>query len=122
MVAETFQRFEVIGSLEERNIVAVSFRFNCVSATSKPRQVEVLSDLDAEGVTPFQLRQFAALVRGEVVKTATLRTWRNRIGVHPDASGCYTLADLQLLGRYLEALGQGKTTAQFLNQEYGHAQ
>ncbi|CAN5656656.1 hypothetical protein BH23CYA1_BH23CYA1_00020 [soil metagenome] len=122
MVSETFQRFVIISALEESKTVAVSFRFNCVSATSDPRQVEILSDLDAEGITPFQVRQFAALVKGEAVKTATLRTWRNRIGIHPDASGCYALADLQLLGRYLEALGQGRTTAQFLNQEYGHAQ
>ena len=31
--------------------------------------------------------------------------------------------DLHLLGRYLEALAAGRTTNQFLNQEYGsHAQ
>ena len=31
--------------------------------------------------------------------------------------------DLRLLGRYLEALAAGRTTSQFLNQEYGtHAQ
>ena len=102
--------------------MAVSFRFNCVSTAGKPRQVEILSGLDAEGVTPFQLRQFAAMVRGEAIKTNTLRTWRNRIGIHPDKSGCYSLGDVRLLGRYLEALAQGITTAQFLNQEYGHAQ
>ena len=102
--------------------MTVSFCFNCVSATGKPRQVEILSRLDADGITPFQLRQFAAMVRGEATKPATLRTWRNRIGIHPDESGCYSLEDVRLLGRYLEALAQGITTAQFLNQEYGYAQ
>jgi len=102
--------------------VTVSFRFNCVSTADKPRQVEILGGLDADGITPFQLRQFAAMVRGEAVKPATLRTWRNRIGIHPDDSGYYSLNDLRLLGRYLESLAQGITTTQSLNQEYGHAQ
>ena len=100
----------------------ISFRFTCVSNSNNPRQVEILSDSDTEGITPFQLRQFAALVKGAPVKTATLRTWRNRIGIHSDASGYYSLSDVKLLGRYLEALSQGITTAQFLNQEYGHAE
>ena len=102
--------------------MSVSFRFTCVSTSTNPRQVEILSDSEADGITPFQLRQFAGLVKGTPVKTATLRTWRNRIGIHPDASGYYSLDDVQLLGRYLEALSQGRTTAQFLNQEYGHAE
>ena len=102
--------------------MTVSFRFNCVSTADQPRQVEILGGLDADGITPFQLRQFAAMVRGEAIKTGTLRTWCNRIGIHPDDSGCYDLEDIRLLGRYLEALAQGITNDQFLNQEYGYAQ
>ena len=100
----------------------VTMRFTCVPSPFDISQVEVLSDSVSEEITPFQLRQFAAMVRGEAVKTGTLRTWRNRIGIHPDTSGCYSLDDVRLLGRYLEALAQGITTDQFLNQEYGHAQ
>ena len=102
--------------------MSVSFRFTCVSTPANPRQVEILSDSEADGITPFQLRQFAELVKGMPVKTATLRTWRNRIGIHADADGYYSISDVKLLGRYLEALSQGRTTAQFLNQEYGHAE
>jgi hypothetical protein len=97
-------------------------RFTCVPSSFDVSQVEILSDSAFELITPFQLRQFAAMVRGESIKTGTLRTWRNRIGIHPDDSGCYSLEDLRLLGRYLEALAVGRTTTQFLNQEYGHAQ
>ena len=102
--------------------MAVTMRFTCVPSPFDVSQVEVLSDSASDAVTPFQLRQFAAMVRGEAIKTGTLRTWRNRIGIHPDANGTYSLDDIRLLGRYLEALAQGITTAQFLNQEYGHAQ
>ena len=102
--------------------MAVTMRFVCVPSPFDVSQVEVLSDSASDLITPFQLRQFAAMVRGESIKTGTLRTWRNRIGIHPDESGCYSLEDVRLLGRYLEALAQGITTAQFLNQEYGYAQ
>ena len=97
----------------------VTMRFTCVPSPRNISQVEVLGDSVSEAITPFQLRQFAAMVRGEAIKTGTLRTWRNRIGIHPDTSGCYSLEDVRLLGRYLEALAHGVTTAQFLNQEYG---
>lgn len=94
-------------------------RFVCVSDASQGRAVEVSCVSEEDRVTPFQLRQFAAMVRGKPVLAGTLRTWRKRIGLRPDANGFYTLDDLQLLGRYLEALAVGRTTAQFLNQEYG---
>ena len=102
--------------------MTVSMRFICVTDAAECKQVEVLSESASDAVTSSQLRNFAAMVRGEPVKTATLRTWRNRIGIHADAEGYYTLDDMQLLGRYLEALAAGRTTAQFLNQEYGHAE
>ena len=102
--------------------MSVTMRFTCVPSPFDVSHVEVLSDSASDLITPFQLRQFAAMVRGESIKTGTLRTWRNRIGIHPDESGCYSLEDVRLLGRYLEALAQGITTAQFLNQEYGYAQ
>ena len=97
----------------------VSMRFVCVSDASQARGVEVLGHSETDPVTPFQLREFVAMVRGGPVLAGTLRTWRNRIGVKPDASGFYTIDDLRLLGRYLEALAAGRTTTQFLNQEYG---
>ena len=63
------------------------------------------------------------MVRGTPVLAGTLRTWRKRIGVKANSEGFYTTDDLRLLGRYLEALAAGRTTNQFLNQEYGpHAQ
>ena len=102
--------------------MTVLMRFICVGDTDRPKQVEVLSGSVSDAITPSQLRKFAAMVRGEPVKAATLRTWRNRIGIHADADGHYALSDMQLLGRYLEALSQGRTTAQFLNQEYGYVQ
>ena len=97
----------------------VSMRFVCVSDASQAKGVEVLGHSKNDPVTPFQLREFAAMVRGGPVLAGTLRTWRNRIGVKPDAAGFYTMDDLRLLGRYLEALSAGRTTTQFLNQEYG---
>ena len=57
-------------------------RFICVADTDRPKQVEVLSESVSDAITPSQLRKFAAMVRGEPVKAATLRTWRNRIGIH----------------------------------------
>lgn len=99
--------------------MSVSMRFVCVSEASQAKGVEVLSHSENDPVTPFQLREFAAMVRGGPVLSGTLRTWRNRIGVKPDAAGFYTIDDLRLLGRYLEALAAGRTTTQFLNQEYG---
>ena len=94
-------------------------RFVCVSDASQARSVEVSCASEGERVTPFQLREFAAMVKGSPVLSGTLRTWRKRIGLRPDPDGFYTLDDLQLLGRYLEALSVGRTTTQFLNQEYG---
>ena len=99
--------------------MSVSMRFVRVSNTSPTTAVEVLANSDDERVTPFQLREFAAMVRGEPVLSGTLRTWRKRIGVKADSEGFYTMDDLRLLGRYLEALAVGRTTTQFLNQEYG---
>jgi hypothetical protein len=99
--------------------VPISMRFVCVSDTSQAKGVEVLGHSEAEPVTPFQLREFVSMVRGGPVLSGTLRTWRSRIGVKPDSEGFYTLDDLRLLGRYLEALAAGRTTTQFLNQEYG---
>ena len=101
----------------------VSMRFVCVSDAVPATAVEVLAKSDDERVTPFQLREFAAMVRGKPVISETLRTWRRRIGVQADSEGFYTMDDLRLLGRYLEALAAGRTTNQFLNQEYGdHAE
>ena len=97
----------------------VSMRFVCVSEASQATAVEVLGNSENEPVTPFQLREFAAMVRGGPVLSGTLRTWRKRIGIKPNAAGFYTMDDLRLLGRYLEALAAGRTTDQFLNQEYG---
>ena len=100
--------------------MTVSMRFVCVTSDTPATAVEVLAKSDDERVTPFQLRQFAAMVRGKPVVSETLRTWRKRIGVRVDSEGFYTMDDLRLLGRYLEALAAGRTTAQFLNQEYGN--
>ena len=84
--------------------MSVSMRFVCVSEASQATTVEVLANSSDERITPFQLRKFAA-------------------GVQADSEGFYTMDDLRLLGRYLEALAAGRTTTQFLNQEYGdHAQ
>ena len=103
--------------------MTISMRFVCVSTGVPATAVEVLAKSDDERVTPFQLREFAAMVRGKPVISETLRTWRKRIGVQADSEGFYTMDDLRLLGRYLEALAAGRTTSQFLNQEYGdHAQ
>ena len=103
--------------------MSISMRFVCVSEASQARAVEVLSNSKNAPVTPFQLREFAAMVRGGPVLAGTLRTWRKRIGIKPDTAGFYIMDDLRLLGRYLEALAAGRTTTQFLNQEYGtHAQ
>ena len=103
--------------------MSVSMRFVCVSEASQATAVEVLANASDERITPFQLREFAAMVRGGPVLSGTLRTWRKRIGVHADSEGFYTMDDLRLLGRYLEALAAGRTTTQFLNQEYGdHAE
>ena len=103
--------------------MSVSMRFVCVSEASQASAVEVLANSSDERITPFQLREFAAMVRGGPVLSGTLRTWRKRIGVQADREGFYTMDDLRLLGRYLEALAAGRTTTQFLNQEYGdHAQ
>jgi hypothetical protein len=99
--------------------VAISMRFVCVSEASQAKVVEVLGHREDEPITPFQLRQFVSMLKGGPVLAGTLRTWRNRIGVKPDSAGFYTLDDLRLLGRYLEALAVGRTTTQFLNQEYG---
>ena len=99
----------------------VSMRFVCLDP-KQTKAVEVLSQSEDEPITPFQLREFAAMVRGTPVLTGTLRTWRKRIGIKANSEGFYTVGDLRLLGRYLEALSQGRTTAQFLNQEYGHAE
>ena len=99
--------------------MSISMRFVCVSDASQTKGVEVLGQSENDPVTPFQLREFAAMVRGGPVHAGTLRTWRNRIGVRPNAEGFYTIDDLRLLGRYLEALAVGRTTTQFLNQEYG---
>ena len=101
----------------------ISMRFVSVSEAAPSTAVEVLAQSDDERVTPFQLREFAAMVRGKPVISETLRTWRKRIGVQADSEGFYTMDDLRLLGRYLEALAAGRTTNQFLNQEYGdHAE
>ena len=97
----------------------ISMRFVSVSEASPSTAVEGLAQSDNERVTPFQLREFAAMVRGKPVISETLRTWRKRIGVQADSEGFYTMDDLRLLGRYLEALAAGRTTNQFLNQEYG---
>ena len=103
--------------------MSISMRFVCVSEASQARAVEVLGNSKNAPVSPFQLREFAAMVRGGPVLAGTLRTWRKRIGIKPDTAGFYTMDDLRLLGRYLEALAAGRTTTQFLNQEYGtHAQ
>ena len=103
--------------------MSVSMRFVCVSEASQATAVEVLATASDERITPFQLRKFAAMVRGTPVLSGTLRTWRKRIGVQADSEGFYTMDDLRLLGRYLEALAAGRTTNQFLNQEYGdHAE
>ena len=99
--------------------MSVSIRFVCVAKASQATAVEVLANSENERVTPFQLREFAAMVRGCPVLSGTLRTWRNRIGIKADSEGFYTIDDLRLLGRYLEALASGRTTTQFLNQEYG---
>lgn len=100
--------------------MSISMRFVCVSEASQAKAVEVLGQSADEPVTPFQLREFVSMVRGTPVLSGTLRTWRKRIGVKPDDSGLYTIDDLRLLGRYLEALAVGRTTDQFLNQEYGN--
>ena len=101
----------------------ISMRFVSVSESFPSTAVEVLAQSEDERVTPFQLREFAAMVRGQPVISETLRTWRKRIGVQADSEGFYTMDDLRLLGRYLEALAAGRTTSQFLNQEYGeHAE
>lgn len=101
----------------------ISMRFVSVSSAAPSTAVEVLAKSDDERVTPLQLREFAAMVKGKPVISETLRTWRKRIGVQADSEGFYTMDDLRLLGRYLEALAAGRTTTQFLNQEYGtHAQ
>ena len=103
--------------------MTISMRFVCVSGAVPSSAVEVLAKSDDERVTPFQLREFAAMVRGQPGISETLRTWRKRIGVQADSEGFYTMDDLRLLGRYLEALAAGRTTNQFLNQEYGdHAE
>jgi hypothetical protein len=94
-------------------------RFVCVSEASQATAVEVLGNSENAPVTPFQLREFVSMVRGGPVLSGTLRTWRKRIGIKPNAAGFYTMDDLRLLGRYLEALAAGRTTDQFLNQEYG---
>ena len=99
--------------------MSVSMRFVCVSEASQATAVEVLGNSENAPVTPFQLREFASMVRGGPVLSGTLRTWRKRIGIKPNAAGFYTMDDLRLLGRYLEALAAGRTTDQFLNQEYG---
>ena len=102
--------------------MTVTMRFRCVPNNPQIQQVEVISDSADERLTAFQLRQFASSLKDYLVPSATLRTWRHRIGIRPDSDGLYTLDDLALLARYLEAKADGKTTAQFLNQEYGHAQ
>ena len=99
--------------------MSVSMRFVCVSEASQATAVEVLGNSENAPVTPFQLREFVSMVRGGPVLAGTLRTWRKRIGIKPNAAGFYTMDDLRLLGRYLEALAAGRTTDQFLNQEYG---
>ncbi|MBE9063204.1 hypothetical protein [cf. Phormidesmis sp. LEGE 11477] len=99
--------------------MSVSMRFVCVSEASQATAVEVLGNSENAPVTPFQLREFVSMVRGGPVLSGTLRTWRKRIGIKPNAAGFYTMDDLRLLGRYLEALAAGRTTDQFLNQEYG---
>ncbi|MGB3790337.1 MAG: hypothetical protein WA949_20175 [Phormidesmis sp.] len=99
--------------------MSVCMRFVCVSDASQTRAVEVLGNSENAPVTPFQLREFVSMVRGGPVLSGTLRTWRKRIGIKANAAGFYTMDDLRLLGRYLEALAAGRTTEQFLNQEYG---
>ena len=99
--------------------MSVSMRFVCVSEASQATAVEVLGNSENAPVTPFQLREFVSMMRGGPVLAGTLRTWRKRIGIKPNAAGFYTMDDLRLLGRYLEALAAGRTTDQFLNQEYG---
>ena len=56
--------------------MSVTMRFTCVPSPFDISQVEVLSDSDSEAITPYQLRQFAAKVRGAAIKTGSLRTWR----------------------------------------------
>ena len=94
-------------------------RFVCVSEASPAKSVEVLGHSENDPVTPFQLRQFVSMVRGEPVlywdaadmaQSHRRQTRRSRL-LHN--------GDLRLLGRYLEALAVGSTTTQFLNQEYG---
>lgn len=102
--------------------MSVTIRFRCVSDEPEVKQVEVIAKSQDEGLTPFQLRQVVSSIKGHIVPSATLRTWRYRIGIRPREDGLYTLDDLSLLSRYLEAQADGMTTAQFLNQEYGHAQ
>ena len=103
--------------------MSVTMRFVCVAKASQATAVEVLANSADTHITPFQLREFAAMVRGCPVLSGTLRTWRKRIGIRANSEGFYTMDDLRLLGRYLEALAAGRTTAQFLNQEYGdHAE
>ena len=101
--------------------MAVTIRFRCVPNKPETKQVEVVAGSKDERLTAFQLRQFASSLKDYLVPPATLRTWRHRIGIRPDVDGLYTLDDLALLARYLEAMADGKTTAQFLEQEYGHA-
>ena len=101
--------------------MAVTICFKCVPDNPKTKQVEVVVGSENERLTAFQLRQFVSSLKDYLVPSATLRTWRHRIGIRPDADGLYTLDDLALLARYLEAKADGKTTAQFLDQEYGHA-
>lgn len=102
--------------------MTVTVRFRCVPNNPEIQEVEVIAASEDDCLTTFQLRQFVSSLKGYLVPSGTLRTWRNRIGIRPDADGLYTLEDVALMARYLEAMSKGTTTAQFLNQEYGHAQ
>lgn len=102
--------------------MTVTMRFTCVPDEPEVKQVEVVAASADERLTTYQLRQFVSSIKERLVPPATLRTWRYRIGISPDQDGLYTLEDLSLLARYLEAQAEGRTTAQFLNQEYGHAE
>jgi len=93
-----------------------------LKASEEARHV-VCEVIGHKGQERFSGKQFRFKCRefmGYPVKSGTLRTWRNRIGVSADnQDGKYSYEDWLVMLRFLCAKQAGKTVNEFLDIEYG---
>lgn len=66
--------------------------------------------------TAADLRQLLGQVRGFKVPSATLKYWRNQLGISPDDNNLYFESDLQILRALVRWLARRGTIPQFMSQ------